>query len=95
MARLHGLVSGARTEFLVTGMAIFAGLGDHILEHSKAAAAAVLARPPRFTVSGPMLSSQSSPGTYCRRLCARMDKGKAVTAAAHKLARLIYAKLAP
>ena len=31
-------------------------------------------------------SSRSSLGAYYRRLCARMDKGKAVTAAAHKLA---------
>ena len=27
---------------------------------------------------------------YFRRLCSHMDKPKAVTAAAHKLARLIY-----
>ncbi len=32
-------------------------------------------------------SSQSALGAYYRRMCARMDKGKAVTAAAHKLAR--------
>ena len=38
-------------------------------------------------------SSQSALGAYNRRLCARMDKGKAVTAAAHKLARLIYLML--
>lgn len=38
-------------------------------------------------------SSQSALGAYCRRLCSRMDKPKAVTAAAHKLARLIYAML--
>jgi transposase len=38
-------------------------------------------------------SSQSALGAYYRRLCARMDNGKAVTAAAHKLARLIYAML--
>ncbi len=38
-------------------------------------------------------TSQSALGAYYRRLCARMDKGKAVTAAAHKLARLIYAML--
>jgi transposase len=35
-------------------------------------------------------ASQSALGAYYRRLCARMDKGKAVTACAHKLARLIY-----
>jgi transposase len=34
-------------------------------------------------------TSQSALGAYYRRLCARMDKPKAVTAAAHKLARLI------
>ena len=38
-------------------------------------------------------TSQSALGAYSRRLCARMDKPKAVTAAAHKLARLIYAML--
>ena len=38
-------------------------------------------------------SSQSALGAYYRRMCARMDKPKAVTAAAHKLARLIYAML--
>jgi transposase len=38
-------------------------------------------------------TSQSALGAYYRRLCARMDKPKAVTAAAHKLARLIYTML--
>ena len=38
-------------------------------------------------------TSQSALGAYFRRLCARMDKAKAVTAAAHKLARLIYTML--
>jgi transposase len=38
-------------------------------------------------------SSHSALGAYFRRLCARMDKPKAVTAAAHKLARLIYTML--
>ena len=37
--------------------------------------------------------SQSALGAYFRRMCARMDKPKAVTAAAHKLARLIYTML--
>ncbi len=35
-------------------------------------------------------SSKSALSAYFRRLCSRMDKPKAVTAAAHKLARLIY-----
>jgi hypothetical protein len=34
-------------------------------------------------------SSKSALGAYFRRMCSRMDKPKAVTAAAHKLARLI------
>jgi transposase len=38
-------------------------------------------------------SSQSALGAYFRRLCSRMDKAKAVAAAAHKLARLIYTML--
>ena len=38
-------------------------------------------------------SSQSALGAYFRRMCSRMDKPKAVTAAAHKLARLIYTML--
>ncbi len=38
-------------------------------------------------------TSQSALGTCYRRPCARMDKPKSVTAAAHKLARLIHAML--
>ena len=38
-------------------------------------------------------TSQSALGAYFRRMCSRMDKAKAVTAAAHKLARLVYAML--
>lgn len=38
-------------------------------------------------------TSRSALGAYCRHLCARMDKPRAVTAAPHKLARLIYATL--
>jgi transposase len=38
-------------------------------------------------------NSQSALGAYFRRLCARMDKPKAITATAHKLARIIYAML--
>jgi len=37
--------------------------------------------------------SRSALGAYYRRLCARMDKPRAITAAAHKLARLIYTML--
>jgi transposase len=38
-------------------------------------------------------TSHSALGAYFRRMCSRMDKPKAVTAAAHKLARLIYTML--
>jgi transposase len=38
-------------------------------------------------------SSKSALGAYFRRMCSRMDKPKAVTAATHKLARLIYTML--
>jgi len=38
-------------------------------------------------------TSESALGAYYRRMCARMDKPKAVAAAAHKLARLIYTML--
>ena len=40
-----------------------------------------------------MRTSHSALGAYFRRMCSRMDKPKAVTAAAHKLARLIYTML--
>jgi transposase len=39
-------------------------------------------------------SSQAALGADYRRLCARMDKPRAVTACAHKLARLIYTMVA-
>jgi transposase len=38
-------------------------------------------------------TSQSALGAYYRRMCGRLDKAKAITAAAHKLARLIYMML--
>jgi transposase len=38
-------------------------------------------------------TSRSALGAYYRRLCARLDRPRAITAAAHKLARLIYTLL--
>ncbi len=38
-------------------------------------------------------TSKSALGAYFRRMCSRMDKPKAITAAAHKLARLVYSML--
>ena len=38
-------------------------------------------------------NSQSALGAYYRRMCTKMDKPKAITAAAHKLARLIYSMI--
>lgn len=46
----------------------------------------------RLAAAG-LRTSQSALGAYYRRMCARMDKPKEVTAAAHKLARLIYTML--
>jgi hypothetical protein len=46
----------------------------------------------RLAAAG-LRTSQSALGAYYRRMCSRMDKPKAVTAAAHKLARLIYTML--
>jgi transposase len=40
-----------------------------------------------------LLKSRSALGAYYRRMCAQLDKSKAITAAAHKLARLICAML--
>ena len=40
-----------------------------------------------------LVRSRSALGAYYRRLCARMDKPRAITATAHKLARLIYLML--
>ena len=46
----------------------------------------------RLAAAG-LRTSQSALGAYYRRMCARMDRAKAVAAAAHKLARLIYTML--
>jgi transposase len=46
----------------------------------------------RLAAAG-LRTSQSALGAYYRRMCARMDRAKAVAAGAHKLARLIYAML--
>ena len=46
----------------------------------------------RLAAAG-LRTSQSALGAYFRRMCSRMDKPKAIAAAAHKLARLIYAML--
>lgn len=40
-----------------------------------------------------LLNSQSALDAYCRTLCSRLDKPRAITAVAHKLAHLIYALL--
>ena len=47
----------------------------------------------KLAATAALRSSPSALGAYFRRLCSRMDKSKAVTAAAHNLARLIYAML--
>lgn len=75
-----GLCPGTR----ITGGKVMSGktkrCANHAAQSLRLAAAAL--RP-----------SQSALGAYYRRMCSRMDRPKAVTAAAHKLARLIYAML--
>lgn len=75
-----GLCPGTR----ITGGKVMSGKTARVV--NRAAQALKLA-------AAGLRSSQSALGAYYRRLCARMDKPKAVTAAAHKLARLIYTML--
>ncbi len=56
-------------------------------------AAADIRRKKQDVTSALVRSNQLAMGAYFRRMCARMDKPRAVTAAAHKLARLIYTML--
>ena len=44
-------------------------------------------------LSGMFLSGGTALGAFYRRLCARMDKPRANTATAHKLARMVYLML--
>jgi transposase len=75
-----GLCPGTR----ITGGKVMSGktkrCANHAAQALRLAAAALRA-------------SQSALGAYFRRMCSRMDKPKAVTATAHKLARLIYTML--
>jgi len=66
--------------------------GGKLLSGKTARVANRAAQALRLAAAG-LRSSQSALGAYFRRLCSRMDKPKAVTAAAHKLARLIYTML--
>lgn len=75
-----GLCPGTR----ITGGKVMSGKTKRVV--NRAAQALRLA-------AAALRTSQSALGAYYRRLCARMDKPKAVTAAAHKLARLIYTML--
>lgn len=75
-----GLCPGTR----ITGGKVMSGKTQH--NANRAAQALRLA-------AAALRPSKSALGAYFRRLCARMDKPKAITAAAHKLARLIYTML--
>ena len=75
-----GLCPGTR----ITGGKVMSGKTKRVT--NRAAQALKLA-------ASALRSSQSALGAYFRRMCARMDKPKAVTATAHKLARLIYTML--
>ena len=75
-----GLCPGTK----ITGGRVMSGKTARVV--NRAAQALRLAAPA-------LRSSKSALGAYFRRLCSRMDKPKAVTAAAHKIARLIYTLL--
>ena len=75
-----GLCPGTR----ITGGKVMSGKTKRCANH--AAQALRLA-------AAALRTSQSALGAYFRRMCSRMDKPKAITAAAHKLARLIYTML--
>jgi transposase len=66
--------------------------GGKLLSGATKRSANRAARALKLAAAG-LRSSQSALGAYFRRLCARMDRAKAVTAAAHKLARIVYALL--
>jgi transposase len=68
----------------ITGGKVMSGKTKHVV--NRAAQALRLA-------AAALRSSKSALGAYFLRMCTRMDKPKAVTAAAHKLARLIYTML--
>ena len=75
-----GLCPGTR----ITGNKVINGKTKHCVNRASQALRLAAAA---------LRSSNSALGAYFRRLCSRMDKPKAVTAAAHKLARLIYTML--
>ena len=75
-----GLCPGTK----ITGGKVMSGITKRVA--NRAAQALRLA-------AAALRTSQSALGAYFRRMCSRMDKPKAVTAAAHKLARLIYTML--
>ena len=75
-----GLCPGTK----ITGGKVMSGKTKRCANHAAQAL--------RLAAAG-LRPSQSALGAYYRRMCARMDKPKAVTAAAHKLARLIYTML--
>ena len=75
-----GLCPGTK----ITGGKVMSGKTKRCANHAAQAL--------RLAAAG-LRPSQSALGAYFRRMCARMDKPKAVTAAAHKLARLIYTML--
>lgn len=75
-----GLCPGTK----ITGGKVMSGKTKHCANRAAQAL--------RLAAAG-LRTSESALGAYFRRLCARMDKPKAIAAAAHKLARLIYTLL--
>jgi len=63
--------------------------GGKVISGASKRTANRLAQALRLAASS-LRTSQSALGAYYRRLCGRLDKPKAIRAAAHKLARLVY-----
>ena len=69
---------------LITGGKVMSGKTKHVANRASQALRMAAAA---------LCTSQSALSMYSRRMCSRMDKPKAITAAAQKLARLIYTML--
>ena len=81
---LHGAFRPAEAVCVLVGGKVMSGKTKRVA--NRAAQALRLA-------AAALRSSKSPLGAYFRRMCARTDSPKAIAAAAHKLARLIYTML--
>jgi transposase len=76
-----GLCPGTK----ITGGKVMSGMTKRVANRAAQAL--------RLLAAAALRSSKSALGAYFRRMSARMDKPKAIAAAAHELARLVYTML--